>query len=285
VTVAVIQALARWSPAAVEEFLGRFGIIILDEVHHVAASIFRDVVGRCPARYRLGLTATPEREDGLTPLLELYFGPPVARVSHGELVAAGVLVLPEIRSIATAFIYPYCGADDYASMLAALVTDDARNALVVSTVVPEASKGYSCLVLSGRIDHCELLVERLRAVGVTAALLAGPVQKDRRRRVLDDARAGRLAVVVATSLADEGLDLPRLSRVFLVYPGRARGRTVQRLGRVMRPHPEKTGAILFDFVDRCVPILRRHHLERRRLYAEVLGVPASRLSVPQPTKD
>ena len=65
--------------------------------------------------------------------------------------------------------------------------------------------------------------------------------------------------------------------MFLAYPGRARGRTVQRLGRLMRPHAEKTDAALFDFVDRKVPILRRHHLERRKLYAEVLGVPASKL--------
>ena len=78
-------------------------------------------------------------------------------------------------------------------------------------------------------------------------------------------------------LAAPALDLPRLSRVFLAYPGRARGRTVQRLGRLMRPHAEKTDAALFDFVDRKVPLLRRHHLERRKLYAEVLGVPASKL--------
>ena len=69
--------------------------------------------------------------------------------------------------------------------------------------------------------------------------------------------------------------------MFLAYPGRARGRTVQRLGRLMRPHAEKTDAALFDFVDRKVPLLRRHHLERRKLYAEVLGVPASKLGTRQ----
>ena len=52
---------------------------------------------------------------------------------------------------------------------------------------------------------------------------------------------------------------------------------MQRLGRLMRRHPGKRDSVLFDFVDRKVPILRRHHLERRRLYAEVLGVPASKL--------
>jgi superfamily II DNA or RNA helicase len=132
-------------------------------------------------------------------------------------------------------------------------------------------------VLSGRIDHCELLAESIAAWGVSAAVLTGDVKRERRKVLLDEARAGKLSVLVATSLADEGLDLPRLSRVFLAYPGRARGRTVQRLGRLMRPHADKQDAALFDFVDRKVPLLRRHHLERRKLYAEVLGVPASKL--------
>ena len=121
----------------------------------------------------------------------------------------------------------------------------------------------------------------LTAEGVSAAVLTGEVKRAVRKELLDRARAGELAVIVATSLADEGLDLPRLSRVFLAYPGRARGRTVQRLGRLMRPHAEKTDAALFDFVDRKVPLLRRHHLERRKLYAEVLGVPASKLGTRQ----
>jgi superfamily II DNA or RNA helicase len=57
---------------------------------------------------------------------------------------------------------------------------------------------------------------------VSAAVLTGEVKRERRKVLLDEARAGELSVLVATSLADEGLDLPRLSRVFLAYPGRAR---------------------------------------------------------------
>ncbi len=277
VTVAVIQALARWDEAKLDSFLRGFGLLILDEAHHVAASTFHSVVDRCPARYRLGLTATPEREDGLSALLDLFLGPPLVVVTHEELVAAGVLTVPEIRSIETAFTYPYTGAEDYAPMLAAVARDEARNRLVVDAVVDEARAGHICLVLSGRIDHCQLLAKAIAAQGVSAAALTGEVKRERRRALLDEARAGKLSVLVATSIADEGLDLPRLSRVFLAYPGRARGRTVQRLGRLMRPHADKQDAALFDFVDRKVPILRRHHLERRRLYAEILGIPPSKL--------
>ncbi|MFN7702526.1 MAG: DEAD/DEAH box helicase [Deltaproteobacteria bacterium] len=277
VTVAVIQALVRWEPAKLDAFLRGFGLLILDEAHHVAASTFHSVVDRCPARYRLGLTATPEREDGLTALLDLFLGAPLVVVTHEELVAAGVLTVPEIRSVETDFTYPYTGAEDYAPMLAAVASDGARNRLIVDAVTREARAGHVCLVLSGRIDHCERLAEGIAAGGVSAAVLTGEVKRERRKVLLDEARAGKLSVLVATSLADEGLDLPRLSRVFLAYPGRARGRTVQRLGRLMRPHADKQDAALFDFVDRKVPILRRHHLERRKLYAEVLGVPASKL--------
>jgi superfamily II DNA or RNA helicase len=277
VTVAVIQALVRWEPAKLDAFLGSFGLLVLDEAHHVAASTFHSVVDRCPARYRLGLTATPEREDGLTALLEVFLGAPLVVVSHEELVAAGVLTVPEIRSVETDFTYPYTGAEDYAPMLAAVASDGPRNRLIVDGVVAEARAGHVCLVLSGRIDHCTRLAEAIAAQGISAAVLTGEVKRERRKALLDEARAGTLSVLVATSLADEGLDLPRLSRVFLAYPGRARGRTVQRLGRLMRPHADKQDAALFDFVDRKVPILRRHHLERRKLYAEVLGVPASKL--------
>jgi len=277
ITVAVIQTLVRWTPARLAAFFGGFGLVILDEAHHVAASTFRDVVGRCPARYRLGLTATPEREDGLTPLLGIYLGRPIEVIRHEDLVAAGVLTLPEIQVVETGFTYPYLSADDYAPMMSALVADDERNELVVDRVAAEARAGHTCLVLSGRVGHCRALAARLRERDVQAATLTGRVPKDRRRELIERARGGELAVLVATSLADEGLDLPRLSRVFLAYPSRARGRTVQRLGRLMRPHPDKDRAVLIDFVDRKVPILRNQHLDRRRLYAEVLGVPASHL--------
>lgn len=280
ITVAIIQALAQWEPGKLDAFLGGFGLLILDEAHHVPASTFRSVVDRCPAKYRLGLTATPEREDGLTPLLELFLGAPLAVVTHEELVAAGVLSVPTIRIVATEFEYPYRNSGDYSPMLDAVASDNARNGLIVDTACAEASAGQICLVLSGRVEHCELLAEAIADRSITAAILTGRVKRKERKRILEQARAGELSVVVATSLADEGLDLPRLSRVFLAFPSRARGRTIQRLGRLMRPHPDKQDSILFDFVDRKVPLLRRHHLERRKLYSEILGLPASKLCAP-----
>src|SRR5690606_38598377 len=178
VTVGVIQTLVRWEPERLDAFLGGFGLLVLDEAHHVAAATFHEIVGRCPARYRLGLTATPEREDGLTPLLELFLGRPLAIVSHEELVAAGVLALPDIRVVETGFSFPYLGANDYAPMMSALVADEGRNELVVRAVTAEARAGHACLVLSGRVDHCRALAGRIRDAGVEAAELTGRVPKE-----------------------------------------------------------------------------------------------------------
>lgn len=274
VTVAVVQALARWDYERLDALLGRFGLLLVEEAHHCPSTTFRAVVDRCPARYRFGLTATPEREDGLGPLLELFIGRAVATITHDELVAAGVLEVPEVRAVETDFAFSYGGADAYAGMLEALVKDEARNRLIVDHVAREAQAGHIGLVLSGRVDHCQALCALLRGRGVHAELLTGSVKAARRTELLAGARAGSIPVLVATTLADEGLDLPILSRLYLAYPGRARGRTMQRVGRLMRTHPDKRGSVLFDFVDRKVAVLRRHYAERQRLYATILGARA-----------
>lgn len=162
-------------------------------------------------------------------------------------------------------------------MLDALVGDANRNQLVVDTVVAEARAGHTCLVLSGRKDHCQVLAEALNATGVRAAALTSKVRKSERARLLDEARAGTLPVLVATSLADEGLDLPRLSRVFLAFPAKAKGRTLQRLGRVMRPHPDKREAVVVDFIDKNISVLRRHAAARKRTYQTMLGIGSGRV--------
>lgn len=282
VTVAVVQALMNWPKQDLDHWLAGFGMVILDEAHHVAARVFSEVVDRAPAKYRLGLTATPEREDGLTPLLECHFGPVLVDIGHGELIERGLLVRPTIATVPTGFRFPYEKPRDYAPMMAALIADEERNQVIVDLVTRDASDGHSCLVLTGRLEHCRTLEELLRERGVGARALTGQLKRGERTRILEDARSGALSVLIATSIADEGLDLPRLSRVVLAYPAKAKGRTEQRLGRLMRPHPGKAGAVLYDIADLEVPLLRRHHLSRRAVYADVLGV-APELSGPRST--
>lgn len=269
-TVATVQTVVRLRTGDFDELAQRFGVVVIDEAHHAPAATFQSVLFRLPARWRIGLTATPEREDGLGPLLDHTLGERLFEIGYRELVDAGYLQAPEVEPIFTDFAFDYDGPDDHNRCLGALVTDERRNSLVADLATREARQGLSVLVLSGRVDHCRRLAELIRERGVRTEVLIGATAKADRRAVLDGFRAGQVEVLVASTVADEGLDIPCLERIVLAYPGRTKGRTTQRLGRLMRPHPGKTRAVLFDIVDRAVPVLYRQYLERRRLYAELL---------------
>lgn len=267
VTVATVQTLANLSPRDLAAVGTRFGCVIVDECHHVPATTFREVVGALPALYRFGLTATPERSDGLTPMLRFALGEPVFSIEHGRLVDAGHLVVPEVVAVHTGVNVP---ADSHSELVSRLVRHPGRNAQILDLVTESTFGGKATLVLSGRVDHCEHLAAKLCEDDVAAAALTGRTPKAKRSAILDAFREGELAVVCATSLADEGLDVSRLERLILATPARAEGRTIQRLGRLMRPHPGKGTPILYDLVDDH-PMARRQHTARRRAYRKVLG--------------
>ncbi len=271
ITVALVQSLSRRSDAELDVLLGQFGLLIIDEAHHTPAETVGRIVDRSPAKYRLGLTATPDREDGLGPMLGWYVGPIVAEVSHEELIACGALIAPELVTVPTDFSFVYRGPNDYAALLDALEANEARNQLIVDTIEDEVRDGHSCLALSGRVAHCKHIADALIARGVIAIAMTGALSKKRRAEILDGVRDGSVQVLVATQIADEGLDCPRLSRVFLTFPARAKGRTEQRLGRIMRPHPSKSDAIVYDFADVRVGVLRYQHRIRREALERVIG--------------
>ena len=159
---------------------------------------------------------------------------------------------------------------NYQNCIKALVEDSDRNTLIVELATKAASDGHTVLVLSSRVQHCRLLAALINEQKIEAEVLVGATPKAGRQAIIDGFRAGRVSVVVASTLADEGLDVPRLDRIILAYPSRAKGRTAQRLGRLMRPHPEKKKSILYDVVDPSIGVLLGQYRRRQRLYAGII---------------
>ena len=237
ITVATIQTLARLDEADLARVL-RVGCLIVDEAHHVPASTFDRVVSRSPSRYRWALTATPDRVDGLGPVIGFLFGSVVATISGDDLARTGVLVRPQYRQVRTGWS---CGESDYSAIVTALSVDERRDAVILDLV--RRATGPT-LVLVARVAHAQAL-----ALALGCRSLTGSDTADDRAEAIDAVRTGRERVLVATTVADEGLDLPCLTTLILGTPSRARGRLEQRIGRVCRAYPGKTEAYVYDLVD------------------------------------
>lgn len=284
ITLASVMTLARRHLD--DDFLKQWGCIILDEAHHCPAQCFQEVMTQFPAYYRFGATATPKREDNLQGLLYAICGPVIAKVQRRALKQAGLIVDPVVMVQETGFSYPYTNMRQWHSMVRSLVHDRRRNAQIIENIIADYDNGdHVQLVLSQQIDHLDLLAKSLQARRPDISqelLIAGGTKKDRngyivrnigrtkkeRAEAIKAARKGDLRVLFGTQLADEGLDIPRLDRLHLVFPTRAQGKIAQQVGRIQRIHPRKRDVIVRDYVDEP-RVLRNQWFERRKAYVEM----------------
>lgn len=263
IMIATLQSLR--DQARVSRVAHDAGLVIVDECHHVPATTFAGVIDSLPARWRIGLSATPERSDGLGVLIDHHLGRRLFAVAIADLAAAGHLVRPTYETVETSFRAVYRDAQDWARVQDTLVLDDERNALI-ARVVSERHDGSPALVLTGRVAHAEHLATRIAADGLRAVAIHGDQKKRERADILDRARRGEIDVLVGTTIADEGLDLPGLARLFLTFPSRAEARLLQRVGRIVRPAPNKRAPAVIDFVDRGVGVLAHQARCRARAF-------------------
>jgi len=234
---------------------------VVDECHHIAAAQMAAVVSQFPARYVLGLSATPYRRDKLDRVINFFLGPIVAKINAADL--ADRLIRPRVVRRDTGL---RVSGDSFTELVSQLVADDDRNHLIVADVVAAAQAGRRCLVLSDRVGHVERLVGMLQVAGVAAAALHGRLPKWERTDVVEDLAAGDLAVVVATgSLVGEGFDAPRLDTLFIATPVSYGGRVIQYIGRVSRTAPGKVDALVLDYFDHH-PMLYASWRNRRIVY-------------------
>lgn len=286
VTVAMVQTLMRATPSVIRDLSRRFGLVILDEAHHAPAASFREVVARFPARYRVGLTATPTRKDGLHGMLYDVIGPVAYRVAPSRLIDSGAIVPAEVVRIRTGWtprevpVQRLSGAQvrrlehegrkarqsvDYGRLIALLVESGERNQVLVDSIVDLHEE--RSLVLTERVEHAKRLADVLTARGLRASAMTGDCGKAARSVILSGLRAGTLPVLVSTPhLVGEGFDLPTIDTVFLAAPNGNVAKTTQILGRVLRPSKGKTRGRIVDFRDDDVPTLRGQAAQRDRVY-------------------
>jgi superfamily II DNA or RNA helicase len=268
VDIATIQSLARKAdPAAA--FDG-YGLVIVDECHHLPAVSFDQAVRRGSVRRWLGLTATPYRRDGLEGILKMQCGPVRHEISAKATAAASMrleLVVHETLSDPVPVDNP-----PIQQLFKGLVEDHERNAMICDDVAAAVTGGRNCLVLTQRTEHIDRLVAGLAERETSALVLKGGLGKKARtavRDVLDDESARGLVLVGTGSYLGEGFDWPTLDTLFLAAPMAWRGRVEQYAGRLLRAHADKTDVEVHDYVDVLVPVLARMHIKRLSGYAKL----------------
>jgi superfamily II DNA or RNA helicase len=146
-----------------------------------------------------------------------------------------------------------------------LIENPARNAAVVETALMEIGRGQSVLVLVAEIEQGE----RFAALIPDSIVAHSKMGAKKRKAAIDAFRDGTLRCLIATSLADEGLDVPRASVLILATAGRSGAKLEQRTGRVMRPHEGKGVGLVYDFADAGASMARSQGLARRRVYKQL----------------
>lgn len=258
ITIATVQTLNRSYIDAGDKWWSQWGAVIADEAHHVSAVTWEAVMNACPAFYRFGFTASPTRADGMHPTMRFIIGP----IIHKQKFTSPVPL--EVVPVSTDFKGAFRGSFDWSSLVDRLVTSKVRNRQIAEVVDAEIDKGNSILVLSRRIEHLDLVAEAMS--NDVEILAAQRRNKKERAEVLANFRNGKVRCVLATQLADEALDVPRLNRVCLIYPGKHEGRIIQQIGRALRKHADKEDAVIYDFVDTKVGVLKHQWKQRRRTY-------------------
>ena len=255
-----------------KQLVRNYGLIICDECHHAAAPQLELVLKSAPAKYVYGLSATPERSDGLTRALFMLCGPLRYVIDpKKQAIQQGIqrIVRPRFTGIRLPAYEP--GAT-FNQILDLLCAHAARNELIVSDALEAASNGRHPLVLSKRKKHAEELFRLLKDRGHEPILLTGEIDAKERKAILNSLpcfeREHRI-IVATESLLGEGFDLSYLDTLLIATPISWDGSITQQAGRLHRSHEGKRRVEIFDYVDLSIPMLARMYQKRLKTYAKL----------------
>ena len=266
VDLAMIQSLKLIDN--LEAFFGGYGLIVVDECHHLPAVSFESYVRQAPARHFLGLTATPYRRDGLQEIITMQCGPIRHQIATSDGPAGDLRLELLVRE--TDLAIAGAGETPIQEVFRLLVENEARTTFVCDDVAEALIDGRRCLVLSQWTEHCHLLADGLRARGFSPLALEGSLGKRARAAIIQQIENGppgeQLVIVATGQYLGEGFDSPQLDALFLAFPVSFKGRLVQYTGRLMRADEGKTTVRVYDYADTRVPVLRAMHTRRLATY-------------------
>lgn len=258
ITFATVQTLSKID---LEKHKYTWDVVIVDECHRVAGTpssvkMFYKVLSSLAARYKYGLSATVHRSDGLIKSTFAVIGD-VRYTVPEEAVAEKTMKVQIVRKDTGIQICRECldvdGTLVYQKLIPYLTENRKRNHGIIMDLVANA-RNYN-LILSDRLEHLRELREMLpEELKLSSAMIDGKMtsKKARSERIqaIEDIRNGKKHYLFASfSLAKEGLDIPRLDRLYMTTPKKDYAVVTQSIGRIARKFEGKHSAVCYDYVD------------------------------------
>lgn len=270
IDIALIQSCLDEN--GVKPFVQDYGMVIVDECHHVSSITFENVLKNIKAHTVYGLTATPIRKDGQQPIIFMQCGP----IRFSADAKSQITKQSFDRYLIPRFTSYRSITEDrqtITAMYQSLSEDTVRNNLIVNDICKVVGSGRTPIILTNRTSHVTLLAEKLKTTIPNVITLTGSdTTKDKRealQRLQTISPSEPLVIVATGKYVGEGFDYPRLDTLFLALPISWKGLVAQYAGRLHRENEGKKDVRIYDYIDIHEPVCDSMYRKRLKGYASI----------------
>ena len=270
IDIALIQSCL--DEDGVKPFVQDYGMVIVDECHHVSSITFEQVLMSIKAHTIYGLTATPIRKDGHQPIIFMQCGP----IRFSTDVKSQIAKQSFDRFLIPRFTSYNSILEDrlsIATLYKNLSEDEIRNNLIVEDICKAVNTGRTPIILTNRTAHVSVLAEKLKATIKNVISLTGIGTTKEKRETMQRLQtipdSEQLVIVATGKYVGEGFDYPRLDTLFLALPISWKGLLTQYAGRLHREYEGKKDVRIYDYIDIHEPICDSMYRKRLKGYAAI----------------
>jgi len=270
VDIAVMQSL--YKKGEIHEAVTHYGMVIVDECHHVSAVSFEQVLKKCSAKYVYGLSATPFRKDGHHPIIHMQCGE--IRYKDDAKVQADKrpfehYIVPRFTQFKSGLAINPTIQELYSE----LIDNEYRNHMILEDILCSYEKGRNCLLLSERTVHIDWFEKQLKNRVEKCFSVNGKLSKKENRESLEKIslldKSKNFILLATGKYIGEGFDEPRLDTLFLAMPVSWKGTIQQYAGRLHRLYQGKEDVQIYDYIDIEVKMLEKMYHKRLEGYASI----------------
>ena len=271
IDIATMQSLVR--EGEVKELVKDYGMVIVDECHHVSAFSLEKILKSVNAKYIYGLTATPIRKDGHDPIIFMQCGPiryKVDPIKQALKRPFDHYIIPRFTpfNVQTNLENKELTIVDIYSQI---VESEIRNKIIIDDVIECVKEGRNPIILTERTAHVKKLSEELKKQLPDVITLTGAMSDREKKEEIDNLQSipieSNIVIVATGKFVGEGFDEPRLDTLFLAMPISWKGTLQQYVGRIHRLYENKNEVQVYDYVDVHVRVLEKMYQKRIKGYS------------------